>query len=82
MEGWKALATDLLPTYLITGTTVVTFQLSGKDSFKQILRSADMYRRSSSQFWRTNTEIQSGPNTLEELMLVITFLTILGVTEM
>ena len=35
----------------------------------------------SSQFFRTTTEIQSGLDTVDESGFVVTFLTILGVTE-
>ena len=40
-----------------------------------------MYERSGSQFFRTTTEIQSGPHTFDESGFVMTFLTILEVTE-
>ena len=40
-----------------------------------------MYESSASQFFRSTTEIQSGPHTFDESRFVITFLTILGVTE-
>ena len=40
-----------------------------------------MYENSGSQFFRTTTEIQSGPDTFDESRFVMTFLTILGVTE-
>ena len=42
---------------------------------------ASMYESSGSQFFRTTTGIQSGPNVFYESRFVITFLTILGVTE-
>ena len=35
----------------------------------------------SSQFFRTTTEIQSEPGTFDESRFIVTFLTILGVTE-
>ena len=41
--------------------------------------SASMHENSGSQFFRTTTEIQSGPEAFEESRLVITFLTNLGV---
>ena len=41
-----------------------------------------MYESSSSQFFRNTTGIQPGPVAFDESRLVITFLTILGVTEM
>ena len=40
-----------------------------------------MYESSGSQFFRTTTGIQSGPDIFDELRFAITFLTILGVTE-
>ena len=39
-----------------------------------------MYERSGSQFFRTATGIQSGPDTFNESRFVMTLLTILGVT--
>ena len=43
--------------------------------------SASMYESSSSQFFRTTTGIQSGPDVFHESRFVMTFLTILGVME-
>ena len=43
--------------------------------------SATMYDSSGSQFFRTTTGIQSGPDTFDESRFVMTFSTILGVTE-
>ena len=40
-----------------------------------------MHESSGSQFFRTTTEIQSGLNAFDEPGFVMTFLTILGVTE-
>ena len=40
-----------------------------------------MYEYSGSQFFRTTIGIQSGPDAFDESMVVMTFLTILGVTE-
>ena len=40
-----------------------------------------MYECSDSRFFRTTTRIQSGPDTCDEPRFVVTFLTILGVTE-
>ena len=40
-----------------------------------------MYESSGSQFFRTTTGIQSGPDIFDESRLVMTFLTILGVME-
>ena len=42
---------------------------------------AGMYESLGSQFFRTTTGIQSGPDTFDESRFVMTFLTILGVTE-
>ena len=40
-----------------------------------------MYESSGPQFFRTTTGIQSGPDAFDESRFVMTFLTILGVTE-
>ena len=40
-----------------------------------------MYERSGSQFSRTTTGTQSGPNAFDESKIVMTFLTNVGVTE-
>ena len=40
-----------------------------------------MYKSSGSQFFRTTTGIQSGPDVFDESRFVMTFLTILGVME-
>ena len=40
-----------------------------------------MYERSESQFFRTTTGIQPGPDAFDESRFVMTFLTILAVTE-
>ena len=40
-----------------------------------------MYEGSGSQFFRNTIGIQSGPGTFDESRVIITFLTILGVTE-
>ena len=72
-----------LPTFLNTRTRDETFQQSGKhDSFRHILNnSANMNESSSSHFFRTTTEIQSGPDPFDKARLVMTFLTNLGVTQ-
>ena len=56
---------------------------SGKqDSFRHILNSsASMCESSGSQFFRTTTGIQSGPDAFDKSRFIMTFLTILGVTE-
>ena len=55
-------------TFLNPGTTDETFQQSGKqDSFRHMLKSsASMYQSSSSQFFRTTTGLQSGPDAFDE----------------
>ena len=60
-----------------------TFQQSGKqDSFRDLLQSSDnMYEKSGSQFFRTTTRIKSGPHAFEGTIMVMAFLTNLGVTE-
>ena len=40
-----------------------------------------MYESLDSQFFRTTTGIQSGPHTFDESKFIMTFLSILGVTE-
>ena len=56
---------------------------SGKqDSFRHILNSsASMCESSGSQFFRTTTGIQSGPDAFDELRFVMTFLTIFVIRE-
>ena len=55
---------------------------SNNDSFRYILKiSASMYERSGSQFFRTISGIQAGPDTFDESRFVKTFLTILRLTE-
>ena len=58
------------------------YQPSGKkDSFRNVSNSsANMYESSGSQFFRTTTGISSRPDTFDESMLVLNFLTNLGVT--
>ena len=65
------------------GTTDETFQKFGKqDSFRHFLKSsASVYENSGSQFFKTTTGKQSGPDVFDESRFVLTFLTILGVTE-
>ena len=53
-----------------------------ENSFRHILRSlASMYESSGSQFFRTTSGIQSGPDAFGESRFVMTFLNILGVIE-
>ena len=58
-------------------------QQSGKqDSLRHLLKSsASMKESSGSQFFRTTTGIQSGPDAFHKSRFIMTFLTILGVTE-
>ena len=57
-----------------TGITDETFQQSEKqDYFRHT--PANMYKSSGSQFFRTTTEIQSGPDALDESRFVMTLLT-------
>ena len=52
------------------------------DSFRHILKSsASMNDSLHSQFSRTTTGIQSGPDDLDKSRFIMTFLSILGVTE-
>ena len=78
------LAVHISPTFLNTETADENFQQSGKqDSFRHILKnSPGMYESSSSQFFRTTSGIQSGPDTLGKSKLVLAFFTNLGVAEM
>ena len=56
--------------------------LKKQDSFRDILKSsASMYESSDSQFFRTTTGIQSGPDPFNKSSFVMTFLAILGVAE-
>ena len=67
------------PTFLNTGPTDETFQQYGKqDLFRQLLKSS---ASSGSQYVRTTTRVQSGPDALDKARFIMTFLTILGVTE-
>ena len=83
LTGRQFLAVDLSPIFLNTGTTDETYQKFGKrDFFRHILKSlASMYESSGSQFFRITTGIQSGPDAFAESRFFMTFLTILGVTE-
>ena len=83
LTGWQFLAVHLSPTLLNAEITDETFQQSEKqDSFRHILKSsASMFESSGSQFFRTTTAIQLGPDAFDESRFVMTFLTILGVAE-
>ena len=51
-------------------------------TLSDILKSSgSIYESSGSQFFRTTTGIQSGPDVLDESRFIMTFLTILGVIE-
>ena len=51
-------------------------------TFRHLLKTlASMYESSGSQFFRTTTGIESGPDAFDESRFVMTFLTILGVME-
>ena len=64
-------------------TVVFSRSKSGKqNSFRHILKSsAGMYGSSGSQFFRTTTGIQSGPDTFDESRFVMVFLTIVRIME-
>ena len=83
VTGWQVLALYLFSTFLNTETNYETYQESGKQElFRHLLKISDsMYESSGPQFLRTTTKIQSGPKAFEESRSVMTFLTILGVTE-
>ena len=83
LTGWQFLAVHLSPTLLNAEITDETFQQSEKqDSFRHILKSsASMFESSGSQFFRTTTAIQLGPDAFDESRFVMTFLNILGVAE-
>ena len=53
--------------------------LENKTLSDTLKSSARMYEGSGSQFFRTTTRIQSGPDAFDESRFVMTFLTILGV---
>ena len=77
------LAIHFSQTFFNTGITDEIFQQSGKqESFRYILKtSACMYESSGSQFFRTATGVQSGPDVFDISKLVMAYLTNLGVTE-
>ena len=80
---WQFLAVDFSPTFLNTWTTDETFQQSEKqDSLRHYLKSsARMKESSGSQFFRTSIGIQSGPDVFDKSRFIMTFLIVLGVTE-
>ena len=77
------LLVHLSPVFLNTATINETFEQSEtQDSFRHILnRSARMYESSDLLFFRTTTEIQSGPEAFDKSRLVMIFLTNLRVTD-
>ena len=70
-------------TFLNTRTSDETFQQTGKQNcFRDILKSSgSIYESSGSQFFRTTSGIQTGPDTFHESRFIMTFLTIFGVIE-
>ena len=82
LTGWLLLAADLSQIFLNTRTTGETFKHFFDDSFKHLLKSsASVGEKSGSQFFRTTTGIQSGSDAFDKSRFVMTFLTILEVTE-
>ena len=73
----QSLDVHLFGTFLNAGTTNDTFQQPGKqDSFRHLWKSsAIIYESSGSQFSKTTTGIQSGPDAFDESRLVVTLLT-------
>ena len=55
--------------------------LENKTLLDILKSSASVYKSSTSQFFRTITGIQSGPDAFDESRFIMTFLTILGVIE-
>ena len=55
--------------------------LENKTPLDTLQSSGSMYESSGSQFFKSTTGIQSGPDAFDESRFVMTFLTILGVTE-
>ena len=72
LTGWWVLALDLSPPFFNTKITDETYQNSGKqDSFRHTLKSsAKMYGSSGSQFFRTTSWIQLGPDVFDKSRLV------------
>ena len=57
-------------------------KLEKKTLFRQVLKSsASMYESLGSQFYRTTTRMQSGPDAFDDSRFVMTFLTTLGGME-
>ena len=83
LTGQKFSAVDLSPTFFYTETTNETFPESGKrDHVRQLLKSsASIYEISGSQFLKTTIGIQSGRDAFEKSKMIMTFLTILRVSE-
>ena len=55
--------------------------LENKTPWDTLSSPASIHESSGSQFFRTTTGIHSGPDAFDESRFVMTFLTILGVTE-
>ena len=69
IQSRKSSRAVVSPTFLNTGATDQTFQQSGKqDSFRHIWESlASILKSSDSQFFRSTTGIQSGPDAFGKL---------------
>ena len=82
LTGRDFLTVDISPTFLNTGTTDETFRQSGKqDSFRHFhLRVQPVCKKVQCQS-SFATGMQSAPDAFDESKFVMTFLTILGVTE-
>ena len=79
---WQhVLAVPLSPAFLNARTADETFQQSGKQiSVRHIKNSAALYENSDSQFFRTTTGVQPGPDAFGESILVLAFLISLAVS--
>ena len=70
------LAVDLAPRFINTGTTDETFQ-----QVQDLKTRVQLAESSGLHFFRTTTEIKSGPDAFNESRFTMTFLVNLGVTE-
>ena len=68
ITGWPILAVNIYPTFFNTGTTNKTFQQSIKqDPLRHLMKSStSMHESSRSQFFRSSSGIQSGPDAFHE----------------
>ena len=55
--------------------------MENKTPSGKLKSSASLYKSSSSQFFRTTTGVRSGPDAFDISSFIMTFLTIVGVTE-